>query len=163
MMGLCRPERKEKMKIIDEKGKLFGLVNVIDLCIILFVAIVAAVCVKFFSVNAGIDAKTKQSVIKIEVTAQEKDLCDAMKPGKNISDRIQNKQLGKLVDVEVKPCEEYNVSSETGEHIKSLIPDRYDAVLTIEASSTEDLYVGKRMSVETKDFVAAGYIIDIEK
>lgn len=151
------------MKIIDEKGKLFGIVNIIDLCIVLFVALAATVVVMFFSANTSIDSQTKQSRITLEVTAIEKDLCDAMVKDRKIFDKIQNKSLGTLVDVKIEPCVEYNVSRDTGEHIESALPDRYDAVLVIEASSAEDLYVGKRMSVETKDFTAAGYIIDLEK
>lgn len=151
------------MKIIDEKGKIFGIINIIDLCILVFGALVIAVVVMFFSANSTMDAAVKQTKITIEVTAIEKDLCDAMRPHKNIFDRIQNKSLGKLVDVKVEPSEEYNISTETGEHVKSKVPDRYDAELLIEAESAEDLYVGKRMSVETKDFTAAGYIIGIEK
>ena len=151
------------MKIMDEKGKLFGIINIIDLCILLFGALVIAVVVIFFSANTTMDAAVKQTKITIEVTAIEKDLCDAIRPNKNIFDRIQNKALGKLVDVKVEPSEEYNISIETGEHVKTNVPDRYDVILEIEAESAEDLYVGKRMSVETKDFMAAGYIIDIEK
>ncbi len=151
------------MKIIDERGKLFGIINIIDLFILLFGALVIAIVVMFFSANSAMDGVVKQTKITIEVTAIEKDLCDVMRPHKNIFDRIQNKSLGRLVDVEIEPSEEYNISIETGEHVKSNVPDRYDAILTIEAESAEDLYVGKRMSVETKDFMAAGYIIDIEK
>ena len=151
------------MKIIDEKGKLFGVVNIIDLCIVLFVALAAAVVVMFFSANTSLDAQTKQSRITIEIKSVEKDLCDAMISDRKIFDKIQNKSLGRLVDVEIEPSVEYNVSKNSGEHIKSAVPNRYDAKLVIDATSAEDLYVGKRMSVETKDFTAAGYIIDLEK
>ncbi len=151
------------MKIIDEKGKLFGVVNIIDLCIVLFVALAAAVVVMFFSANSNLDAQTKQNIITIEVKSVEKELTDAMAEDKKIFDRIQNQPLGVLTGVEVKPSVEYNISKETGEHVESKVPGRYDAILIIEASSAEDLYVGKRMSVETKDFTAAGYIIDLEK
>ena len=151
------------MKLIDEKGKLFGVINIIDLCILLFGALVIAVVVMFFSANSTMDAAVKQTKITIEVTAIEKDLCDVMRADKKIFDRIQNKSLGRLVDVKIESSEEYNISVETGEHVKTKVPDRYDAILLIEAESAEDLYVGKRMSVETKDFMASGYIIDIEK
>lgn len=151
------------MKTIDEKGKLFGLINIIDLLILLFGALVIVAVVMFFSTNSTMNTAAKQTKITIEVIAVEKDLCDVMRPHKNIFDRIQNKSLGKLIDVKIEPSEEYNISTETGEHVKSTVPGRYDAILTIEAESPEDLYVGKRMSVETKDFMAAGYIVDIEK
>ena len=42
------------MKIINEKGKLFGIINIIDLLIIIFVALVAWVMVMFFSSNKAI-------------------------------------------------------------------------------------------------------------
>ena len=151
------------MKIIDEKGKLFGIVNIIDLCIVLFVAVVAAVVVMFFSANTSTESQVTQKRIMIEVTAIEKDLCDAMVKDRKIFDKIQNKALGTLVDVKVEPSVEYNLSKDTGEHIESEVPNRYDAQLVINVSSDEELYVGKRMSVITKDFSAAGYIIELEK
>lgn len=150
------------MKIIDEKGKLFGVLNIIDLLIILFAAAVAAVVIMFLSANSTINSQVQSHKITIEVLAVEKDLCDAMKVDKKIFDRVQNKPLGTLVDVKIEPAVEYNISRETGEHVKSQLPERYNVKLDIEATSSEDLYVGKMMSVETKDFTAAGYIIEKE-
>ncbi len=150
------------MKIMDEKGRLFGVLNIIDLLIILFAAVVAAVVIMFLSANSTINKVQTENKITIEVLAVEKDLCDAMKVDKKIYDRVQNKSLGTLVDVRVKPAEEYNISLQTGEHIKSKVPERYNVELDINTASSEDLYVGKIMSVETKDFTAAGYIIKKE-
>ncbi len=151
------------MKIIDEKGKLFGIVNIIDLCIVLFVAVVAAVVVMFFSANQTIDQQSTQKRITIEVTAIEKDICDAMLKDKKIFDKVQNKALGTLVDVKIEPSVEYNLSKDTGDYIQSEVPNRFDAQLVIDVSPDEELYVGKRMSVSTKDFTAAGYIIELER
>ncbi len=150
------------MKIMDEKGRLFGVLNIIDLLIILFAAVVASVVIMFLSANSTINKAQTENKITIEVLAVEKDLCDAMKVDKKIYDRVQNKSLGTLVDVRVKPAEEYNISLQTGEHIKSAVPNRYNVELDINTVSSEDLYVGKIMSVETKDFTAAGYIIKKE-
>ena len=150
------------MKIIDEKGRLFGVLNIIDLCIILFAAVVAAVVIMFLSNNSTINNATKNHRITIEVLAVEKDLCDAIEVNKRVYDRVQNKPLGTLVDVRIEPAVEYNISRETGEHVKSYVPDMYNVELDIDATSSEDLYVGKMMSVETKDFTAAGYIIEKE-
>ncbi len=150
------------MKIMDEKGRLFGVLNIIDLLIILFAAVVVAVVIMFLSANSTINKAQTENKITIEVLAVEKDLCDAMKVDKRIYDRVQNKSLGTLVDVRVKPAEEYNISLQTGEHIKSAVPERYNVELDINTVSSEDLYVGKIMSVETKDFTAAGYIIKKE-
>ena len=150
------------MKMIDEKGRLFGVLNIIDLCIILFASLVAAVVIMFLSDNSTITSATQNHRITIEVLAVEKDLCDAMQTDKKVYDRVQNKELGTLVDVRIEPTVEYNISRETGEHVKSNVPDMYNVELDIDASSSEDLYVGKMMSVETKDFTAAGYIIKKE-
>ncbi len=150
------------MKMIDEKGRLFGVLNIIDLCIILFAALVAAVVIMFLSNNSTITNATQNHRITIEVQAVEKDLCNVMQPDRKVYDRVQNKELGTLVDVRIEPTVEYNISRETGEHVKSNVPDMYNVKLDIDASSSEDLYVGKMMSVETKDFTAAGYIIKKE-
>lgn len=150
------------MKIMDEKGRLFGVLNLIDLLIIMFAAVVAAVVMMFLSANSTINKAQTENKITIEVRAVDKNLCDAIEVDKKIYDRVQNKSLGTLVDVRVQPAVEYNISRETGEHVKSSVPDKYNVELDINAVSSEDLYVGKMMSVETKDFTAAGYIIKKE-
>lgn len=149
------------MKIINEKGKLFGIINIIDLLIIIFVALVAWVMVMFFSSNSNIAQETKKCRITIEMTAQEKYLYDAIVEDKQIFDKIQNQPLGTLVDKRIEPCVEYNVVPATGEYKETDVPDRYDIELDIDVSSSEDMYVGKRMSVQTKDFTGSGYIIRV--
>ena len=149
------------MKIINEKGKLFGIINIIDLLIIIFVALVAWIFVMFFSSNSNITQETKKCRITVEMTALEKYLCDAVAEDKQIFDKIQNQPLGKLVEKRIEPCVEYNVVPSTGEYKETAVIDRYDVELDIEVESVEDMYVGKRMSLQTKDFTGSGYIIKI--
>ena len=52
------------MKIIDKKGRLFGLINIVDLLIIILLLALVAVGVKRFGNKAAVgEATTKKGVI----------------------------------------------------------------------------------------------------
>lgn len=60
------------MKVIDEKGKLFGKLNIIDLLVIvLIIAVVAVLGVKLLGSNEGFAAAPSKLTYTVHVTAQE--------------------------------------------------------------------------------------------
>jgi len=59
------------MTIIDKKGKLFGLINLIDFCIICFLLIIAAAIVQRTITSQNITEKTE----KVELHNMEFYLC----------------------------------------------------------------------------------------
>ena len=83
------------MKIIDEKGRLFGKVNLIDLAVVLILVVaVAAVGMKLFG-NKAVSAATSQQVtLTYEVVAQDvpqhvADYCTANVGGQLLSSTIE--------------------------------------------------------------------------
>ncbi len=49
------------MRIVNEKGKLFGIINIIDLAVILIIALLIVGGTKRMKKNPGIAAETKKS------------------------------------------------------------------------------------------------------
>ena len=152
-----------EMKMIDEKGRLFGVLNIVDILIIVFAAAVVGGACVFMKKNITKSRASATYNITLELKNVEKDFCDSILPGKTVMDRIQNEPFGRLDDVRIKPSVEYNVSSEDGTVSKVFVPERYNAELDMEITSDSDIYIGKYLSVATKDFTGAGYVIKAEK
>ncbi len=153
----------KNMKMIDEKGKLFGVLNIVDILIIVFAVAAVSGAYVFLKKNITKSSPTRTYEITLELKNVEKDFCDSIIPGKTVFDRIQNKQFGVLNDVRIKKSTEYNVSTVDGSVVKVDVPERYNAELDMELTTDTDIYIGKYLSVATKDFTGAGYVIAVEK
>lgn len=67
------------MKVVDEKGKLFGKINVIDLLIIiLIIAVIAVVGLKFLGVDTLPSADVTKLTYTVRVTAQNEKVVDTI-------------------------------------------------------------------------------------
>lgn len=151
------------MKIFDEKGRLFGFINIVDLCIIIFAAAVAVGAYAFLKNNIAKSSSTQTYNVTLEIKSVEKDFTQAIIPGKTVYDRIQSQPFGVLKDVRIKPTIEYNPSSDDGAVSKVTVPERYTAELDMQLTTDTEIYVGKYLSIATKDFTGAGYVIKMEK
>lgn len=151
------------MKIIDEKGRLFGKLNLIDLVVVLvIVAAIAAVGMKVFG-NDVVDAVTSQKVtLTYEVTCQDvpehvADYCEAHTGGQLLSS-------GNLLDAYITDCQVQRTGE--GEDVQ------YDLLFTIEAHTTfssatyavgsQEVRVGKEHLVKTGDIEVEGIISGLE-
>lgn len=151
------------MKIFNEKGRLFGLINIVDLCIILFVIALAGGAYGFLNNNITKSTPTQTYNVTLELKQVEEDFTKTIIPGKTVFDKIQNKPFGTLKDVRIIPAQEYNVSLTDGTVTKAEVPQRYNAELDMELVTDTEIFVGKNLSIATKDFTGAGYVIKMEK
>lgn len=151
------------MKLIDEKGRLFGAFNIVDICIIIFVAAVAFVGYLFLSNTITKSAPTQNVRITMELKNVEKELCDAIEVDKTVFDRVGNQKFGILTDARIKPATEVIISKLDGVAREIEVADRYNVELDMELTTDEKVYVGKNISIATKDFTGAGYVINLEK
>jgi len=151
------------MKLIDEKGRLFGAFNIVDICIIIFVAAVAFVGYLFLSNTITKSAPTQNVRITMELKNVEKELCDAIEVDKTVFDRVGNQKFGILTDARIKPATEVVISKLDGVAREIEVADRYNVELDMELTTDEKVYVGKNISIATKDFTGAGYVINLEK
>ena len=148
------------MKLVDEKGRLFGKLNLIDLAVIIIVlAVVAAVGMKLFGNKAVASATTQQVTLTYEVVAQDvpdhvAEYCVAHTGGQLLSS-------GKLLDGYITGCEAVEVSDENG-----------TLYFTIEVNTTfsssayvvgsQEVRVGMEHLVKTSDIEVEGIISNLE-
>ena len=151
------------MKLVDERGRLFGAFNIVDICIIIFVAAVAFVGYLFLSNTITKSAPTQNVRITMELKNVEKELCDAIEVDKTVFDRVGNQKFGILTDARIKPATEVIISKLDGVAREIEVADRYNVELDMELTTDEKVYVGKNISIATKDFTGAGYVINLEK
>ena len=113
--------------IIDNKGKLFGKINVIDFLLILVVVLaVAFFAVKMLGPTDGTTAKDE--LIRVEYFAEEVSdfVVDCINVGDSLTDDAGNIDLGTIIDIETGPSQSYGTDANgewvlsSREHFKSL-------------------------------------------
>lgn len=150
-------------KIIDEKGKIFGKINIIDF------AVVAVVLVLVLSAVIKFDRAEKQMTSDkvIEYTLKIKQIRQASVDALNaeltgIKEPDTNKELGDIVDMKVSPAQEL-VRLTDGSYKNVELKDVYDALLTIRVTGTEtedNFYTstGKKLIVGENITVNNGHV-----
>jgi len=122
---------------IDEKGKLFGKINVIDFCIAIFIVLALVVSVFKFVLSPA-DANDDKANFVVEYTLKIAGIRDytvnQFEKGENVYD-VNGETIGKIKDVKVDPAEGM-VLKKDGTYNETTWPDRYDVVLTLETKAT---------------------------
>ncbi len=163
------------MRIIDEKGRIFGRLNIIDLAVvILVVAVLAALGIKLAGRSpTGVIGTTKLTYT-VKVTAVEPDVYQAVL--ENIPAQLM--ASGEMVDawvvaVEASPAKNGASLNTTGGALDiTMRDDLLDLVFTIEANvtntvtnlvGTQEVRIGKTHIVKTTRFeLASGVILSCD-
>ncbi len=126
------------MKIIDEKGKLFGLFNAIDFCVIVLVIVLAAGAYYKFR---GLDkTSTTASTEKITYTVEIRRLRDYIfqnvKEGDLLYDKTSGNCIGTITKIDGSPAKDF-LSCIDGTYKTVEVENRYDVVLTVEGDGVK--------------------------
>lgn len=164
------------MKLIDEKGRLFGKLNIIDLLIVLIIiGGLAGVAWKFGFIKkmSTQTAGTKKPIVKIWVKKVSDYTASAIAAsnGDNIKDVKTNDTIGKIIAVDVNPAKDVAPDS-AGKWVISEVPEQKDVVITMEAASpavngnvklsSVDAKVGVSLIFKGTKFQTTGYVIGVE-
>ena len=121
--------------IIDEKGKLFGKISIVDIAAILLVfALLGGVYFKLFVYGRNME-KTNATKFNYQVMVSDVRMVsvDALQIGNKVFDEDTKEYLGIIVDKEIKPCQ-LNLLKNDGTYVKAEKPDRYNVIITVEAT-----------------------------
>ena len=163
---------------IDEKGKLFGKINIIDLCIAIFVVLAIVVSVfKFGMTPSGSDSKNSaQTKYVVEYNLKISNIRDytysQFEKGEKIYATVTDRVMGKIKDIKKTPAKG-NVLTTDGAYKEAIHPERYDVILTIEATGTvskkgfvsvggQQLLAHDEMSIATRKYKTTATIVDYE-
>ena len=163
------------MKIVNEKGKLFGVINVVDLLVVVFiVAVVGGVAWKIFGDRIAAATDTEEPVEYTDVTYTVRVIGVRDTFAETVAQMDYPQQLGVneglvddsyIVSVEVEPA---TVLSTDGAFAAMVEYDRKDLVFTIEAKveqgdfitvGTQEIRIGKAHTVKSQ-FIEFGGTVE---
>jgi hypothetical protein len=162
------------MKIIDERGRLFGKVSVIDLAVILIILVMAAAY--YFRTNAGKDgAEISSSVeVRYEMTVREvrQTTVDLLRVGDPVYDE-HGVNMGVIETVSHAPALIKSALTD-GSYVDSTSEGRFDVTMTLKANCAvadghifaerkTELSIGAQIPILTKYIKTSAWITNIEQ
>lgn len=135
------------MKFLDERGKLFGIINLIDLAVVLLLVFLAA-GVYYKSERLTEQTPLTTTPITMEFLALDvpEVVAGQIKAGDGAWDRDTNSYLGKIIKVEVRPAQMMTPTAD-GKQVLAQLPTRQDVLMTIQGEgqvSESDVRLGRR-------------------
>lgn len=162
------------MAIIDEKGKLFGRVNIIDFCIVfvLVIVIIGGIFIINMLSNSQIRDTNQAVRYDVEFRYKPKEFGESIQIGGEVRSSIDGSYLGKLVNKKIVPSANIIPNAEEGKYVKAELPEEYDVIITIEANAVitdqeilaegKDIKIGKQMFIKGKGYASPGFIVGID-
>lgn len=151
------------MKVIDEKGRLFGKINLIDLLVLLLVLAVAVLLATKFVGGGGATASGSKLIYTVKVANVSDEVYQSVK---NIALPDQLMAAGDMLNGNVIAMSEvpgsgavYVVPNQTGIEMKTMETNTHDLTFTIEAYvanavknelGTQEIRLGKTHIVKTQ-------------
>lgn len=152
------------MKIIDEKGKLFGLINIIDLLVLLAIVAIIVVGASRMSGPQVTSRQTQSGEVVYEIANIRQVAVDSINEGDNLYHYDKGDLIGEIVDKRVEPYEEMLEHEGIWHSVE--MPDRYSVYITVrgQIEETQDYYdignmqtrVGGQYRLKNKNFTAFG-------
>ena len=164
------------MKLIENK-KLFGLVNIIDILLVIIILIGGLFAYKkIFSSDSGVNlgAKYYKTTFTMKVDSVPSSVVNYLEKGSEVYDNESNVFIGKLIDFKSDDYESYVENRENNTFVKTKVPDKISVYLTVETEVSDNpgdlitannyyVKVGKYLSVRAKNFAGSGYIISMDR
>lgn len=163
------------MKIIDEKGRLFGLINVIDLIIIVVLVMLIGGGVKRMK-NPEIEVEEKEkgeeklATITLEVDKVREHIVDGIVVGDDLYHDKKGGKFGEIIDKQVENQKE-RVKGSNGEYEYKDVPGRYKVTLIIKGKAEDTpreviiggkaARVGSKLDFKNKKVKFSATIIDL--
>lgn len=161
------------MKLIDENGKLFGKINIVDLIVIISVLVLVGGAgfrmMKGSSITETTftDTQNVQFIVKVERVRD----YGMLREGDILYDKDSGKSLGTIINVEKEQAQD-RIALDDGSIVLGDTQDRYNFYLTIEsegeinergtfANPTFQLLRGSKKAMHTKYSEFTGTIFEI--
>ena len=158
------------MKIVNEKGKLFGIINIIDLIVIIILVLLISGGVKRAKSKPEVIGESKKALLTIEIKNARKSIVNGFTVGENLYYNDKDNLIGEITDIQVEPYTK-KVMVE-GEWKTKKVPEKYVITLNVKVDALEtpdaivvgeeEVRIGEEFDLKAKKVVASGTILDIE-
>ena len=147
-------------KIIDENGRLFGRISVIDIGV-LVLAVVLAVAFTTkddFTPVAAIAAPMQDINYTVTITNMPQGRLDSLQPGDTLYDGETKYALGKVVSIEAEECTT-SILKVDGTYVMAPIEGRYNVTLHVESKAMVDEW--QHVYVNRTNRIAVGLSLEL--
>ena len=155
--------------LIDEKGRLFGKINVLDiLFVLLFIAVIAVVVILFGGRNGN--AATLPVTYTLEVRNEDASYFDQVHVGEKVVDGVTKAYMGKIVGFTKKPA---HVLEQANNKMAIFTPEGfYDGYITSQVDATvsypdlitdgQSIKIGEEVAYRSESLAMRGYVVAID-
>lgn len=162
------------MRLIDEKGRLFGKINIIDLCLVL--VIVLAIGGLFIKKNSipKTQGEYKTITYSVVIKGVRKPTLEQLEKeiGQTLDITNTESSLGTVTDIKYEDAKSF-VVDKNGKHIEAVLPEKYDITITIETEGTAtskaiftkggtQLIIGDPVNISSNTVETSGEIMEIK-
>lgn len=158
------------MKIINEKGKLFGIINIIDLSVLLILALLVVGGAKRMKTKPITVADTSKAIVSFEVSNVRVPSVENIVVGDPIYHYDKGTYIGNIIEVSHEP---YMEPVESGDKwVNAEVPGKYVVTFKVEAEvkdnpdvivvGGEQTRIGAQFRLKNKKVAVFGTVIDIE-
>ncbi len=160
------------MKLVDEKGKLFGIINIIDLSVLLIIVLLAGFAgYKVVGRKLNIaSSPTKDVIVTVRSQLATESVSKSIHPGDSIVGGTTFVD-GKIESVTVTQAD-YTTTTDDGRVLVGKHPTRYDLLVTFKVRvntgsavlkiGTDELHAGTSFLLKTKTVQLNSYVESIE-
>lgn len=158
------------MKIINEKGKLFGIINIIDLSVILILALLIVGGTKRMKAKPITVPETSKAIVTFEVSNVRIPNVENIVAGDPIYHYDKGTYIGEIIEASHEPYME-PVESD-GKWVNAEVPGKYKVTIKVEAQvrdnpdvllvGGEQTRIGAQFRLKNKKVAVFGTVIDIE-
>ena len=162
-------------KLIDENGRLFGLVSIIDVVVVAVVAVLAvALYTKDTAVPiAGISDPLQPIVYEVSITNMPAGRLEGLRENDVLYNKETGNPMGTIREIKVEDCV-ISMLKTDGTYVMAPVEDRYNVTLTVDAQVMVDerghyyverselVAVGWSANFNTKTSTFAGVITEME-
>lgn len=160
------------MKLMDKKGKIFGLINIIDLAVLLIVAVlIVGGAYRFKQAQTDVVVESQKTIVTVEIGEVRQPTVDAINVGDELYHYDRGQYYGKVIDKQVESFKE-PVETDGGKLVAADVPGKFNIILTVEANSTntkdaiviggEQTRIGTQYRLKNKMVAFFGTVFDIE-
>lgn len=149
------------MKVIDEKGRLFGKVNLIDLLVVLIIVLAAAALLWKFAGNKAVEAvsaKPKTATFTVLVQDAPEEVCTFAET--QVGEQLTNS--GKLIDATVVSSESKTVDGQKNPDLYVTVQADVSYASYVYKVGSQEVRVGFEYILKTSAFEVTGTVCSLE-
>lgn len=144
------------MKLVDEKGRLFGRVNLFDLFIVVLIfALIGGVSYKYKVASRMVAVNESDLTVKLWIEDVKDVTVDVINEGDQVKEYDSNHYFGEVIKKEVVPHTE-EVETADGKIVNAEVEGKYDVYITLKCKGINS---ENAISIASKEVRIGGKIV----